>query len=97
MVFISLLALLLLDRWRRKNKIEQTNDMRMKVSDVCNGNHPSVKHKSSSARNKVKMNSRNEKDKAKQLQDKCQSVLTALLRDEDNKYCVDCDSKGNIG
>lgn len=41
------------------------------------------------------MNTRNEKDKAKQLQDKCQSVLNALLRDEDNKYCVDCDSKGN--
>ncbi|KAL3287829.1 hypothetical protein HHI36_002288 [Cryptolaemus montrouzieri] len=33
-------------------------------------------------------------DKAKQLQDKCQSVLNSLLRDEDNKYCVDCDSKG---
>lgn len=42
------------------------------------------------------MNSRNEKDKTKQLQDKCQSVLSALLRDEDNKYCVDCDSKGNF-
>ncbi|KAG5899831.1 hypothetical protein JTB14_012302 [Gonioctena quinquepunctata] len=35
-----------------------------------------------------------EKDKTKQLQDKCQSVLNTLLRDEDNKYCVDCDSKG---
>ncbi|CAG9813707.1 unnamed protein product [Phaedon cochleariae] len=35
-----------------------------------------------------------EKDKVKQLQDKCQSVLNSLLRDEDNKYCVDCDSKG---
>jgi len=40
------------------------------------------------------MSSKTEKDKAKQLQDKCQSVLNALLRDEDNKYCVDCDSKG---
>lgn len=37
-----------------------------------------------------------EKDKTKQLQDKCQSVLNTLLRDEDNKYCVDCDSKGNF-
>lgn len=35
-----------------------------------------------------------DKDKTKQLQDKCLSVLNALLRDEDNKYCVDCDSKG---
>lgn len=41
------------------------------------------------------MGSKTEKDKAKQLQDKCMSVLNTLLRDEDNKYCVDCDSKGN--
>lgn len=40
------------------------------------------------------MNSKIEKDKAKQLQEKCQSVINSLLRDEDNKYCVDCDSKG---
>lgn len=40
------------------------------------------------------MSSKTDKDKAKQLQDKCQSVLNGLLRDEDNKYCVDCDSKG---
>lgn len=40
------------------------------------------------------MTAKLEKDKAKQLQDKCQSVLNSLLRDEDNKYCVDCDSKG---
>lgn len=40
------------------------------------------------------MTSKADKDKTKQLQDKCQSVLNALLRDEDNKYCVDCDSKG---
>lgn len=42
------------------------------------------------------MTSKTEKDKAKQLQDKCMSVLNTLLRDEDNKYCVDCDSKGSI-
>ncbi|XP_017778093.1 PREDICTED: stromal membrane-associated protein 1 [Nicrophorus vespilloides] len=40
------------------------------------------------------MTTKAEKEKAKQLQEKCQSVLNALLRDEDNKYCVDCDSKG---
>lgn len=40
------------------------------------------------------MGSKTERDKAKQLQDKCMSVLNSLLRDEDNKYCVDCDSKG---
>lgn len=35
-----------------------------------------------------------ERDKQKLIQDKCQQILTELLRDEDNKYCVDCDSKG---
>jgi len=35
-----------------------------------------------------------EKDKQKLIQDKCQSILTDLLREEDNKYCVDCDAKG---
>ncbi|XP_060515769.1 stromal membrane-associated protein 1 [Cylas formicarius] len=40
------------------------------------------------------MSLKSEKDKTKQLNEKCQSVLNALLRDEDNKYCVDCDSKG---
>lgn len=44
------------------------------------------------------MNSRTdskaEKDRQKQIQDKCQTLLTEMLRDEDNKYCVDCDAKG---
>ncbi|KPM11701.1 stromal membrane-associated protein 2-like protein [Sarcoptes scabiei] len=35
-----------------------------------------------------------ERDKQKLIQDKCQQILQELLRDEDNKYCVDCDSKG---
>ena len=34
-----------------------------------------------------------EKEKNKLLQDKCQTVLTELLKDDDNKYCVDCDAK----
>ncbi|BET02213.1 stromal membrane-associated protein [Nesidiocoris tenuis] len=38
--------------------------------------------------------SRPEKDRQKQIQDKCMSLLTQMLRDEDNKYCVDCDAKG---
>lgn len=28
------------------------------------------------------------------MQDKCQTLLTQMLRDDDNKYCVDCDAKG---
>lgn len=41
------------------------------------------------------MTSRLEKERAKQIQDKCQNLLTEMLRDEDNKYCVDCDAKGS--
>ncbi|CAG2101423.1 unnamed protein product [Medioppia subpectinata] len=35
-----------------------------------------------------------EKEKQKLVSEKCQSILVTLLRDEDNKYCVDCDAKG---
>lgn len=34
------------------------------------------------------------KDKQQKQQEKFQAVLSALLREEDNKYCADCDSKG---
>jgi hypothetical protein len=40
------------------------------------------------------MSTKAEKDRQKQIQEKCQALLTQMLRDEDNKYCVDCDSKG---
>ncbi|XP_050433748.1 stromal membrane-associated protein 1 [Adelges cooleyi] len=40
------------------------------------------------------MTSKTEKDKQKQLQDRCQTLLNQMLKDDDNKYCVDCDSKG---
>lgn len=43
----------------------------------------------------AKMTSRLEKERAKQIQEKCQNLLTQMLRDEDNKYCVDCDAKGS--
>ncbi|KAH9496834.1 SPARC- modular calcium-binding protein 2 [Bulinus truncatus] len=35
-----------------------------------------------------------EKEKVKEQQEKFQAILSALLKDEDNKYCVDCDAKG---
>jgi len=38
--------------------------------------------------------SRSEKERERVTQEKVQSILGAMLRDEDNKYCVDCDSKG---
>ena len=34
------------------------------------------------------------KDKLQRQQEKFQAILSALLREEDNKYCADCDSKG---
>ncbi|KAL3868314.1 hypothetical protein ACJMK2_041135 [Sinanodonta woodiana] len=40
------------------------------------------------------MTSRTEKDKQKAQQEKFQAVLSSLLKDDDNKYCVDCDAKG---
>lgn len=42
------------------------------------------------------MTSKSEKDRAKQIQDRCQNILLQLLKDEDNKYCVDCDAKGEL-
>lgn len=35
-----------------------------------------------------------EKEKQKLIQEKCQGLLNEMLRDDDNKYCVDCDAKG---
>lgn len=42
------------------------------------------------------MNSRSEKERAKQIQERCQRLLNEMLKDDDNKYCVDCDAKGNV-
>jgi len=38
--------------------------------------------------------SKAEKEKQQLIQEKSQQILTELLKDEDNKYCVDCDAKG---
>ena len=40
------------------------------------------------------LKSKAEKEKERLTQEKVQAILTSMLRDEDNKYCVDCDSKG---
>lgn len=39
------------------------------------------------------MSTLSEKERNKLIQEKCQSILSDLLKDEDNKYCVDCDAK----
>ena len=40
------------------------------------------------------MSTRAEKERLKHLQEKFQATLANLLKDDDNKYCVDCDAKG---
>lgn len=42
----------------------------------------------------MSMKSKVDKEKERVAQEKAQNILTSMLRDEDNKYCVDCDSKG---
>ncbi|CAF0904673.1 unnamed protein product [Didymodactylos carnosus] len=36
---------------------------------------------------------RSEREKQSKLQEKYQSILSSMLKEEDNKYCVDCDAK----
>jgi len=42
------------------------------------------------------MSGKAEKDKLKAVQEKHQTILCELLKLEDNKYCVDCDAKGDF-
>ena len=39
-------------------------------------------------------NSKIDRNREKVIQDRLQLLLTRMLQDEDNKYCVDCDAKG---
>ena len=40
--------------------------------------------------------SKAEKERERQIQERLQVLLTQMLKDEDNKYCVDCDAKGGL-
>ncbi len=40
------------------------------------------------------MSTRSERDSKKTQTERNQMILSQLLKDEDNKYCVDCDAKG---
>ena len=40
------------------------------------------------------MSSSATKDKQQRMQEKYQAILNSMLREEENKYCADCDSKG---
>ena len=41
-------------------------------------------------------NSKLDRNREKVKQDRLQVLLTKMLQDEDNKYCVDCDAKGGF-
>jgi hypothetical protein len=41
------------------------------------------------------MSVRSEREKSK-MQEKYQIILSQMLREEDNKYCVDCDAKSKM-
>ncbi|XP_024152458.1 stromal membrane-associated protein 1 isoform X3 [Oryzias melastigma] len=40
------------------------------------------------------MTTRSEREKAQKLNEQHQTILSKLLREEDNKYCADCEAKG---
>lgn len=42
------------------------------------------------------MTTRSEREKAQKLNEQHQAILSKLLREEDNKYCADCEAKGAI-
>lgn len=44
-----------------------------------------------------KMTTRSEREKAQKLNEQHQAILTKLLKEENNKYCADCEAKGKQG
>ncbi|XP_045067532.1 stromal membrane-associated protein 1 isoform X8 [Coregonus clupeaformis] len=40
------------------------------------------------------MSTRSEREKAQKLNEQHQAILTKMLREDDNKYCADCEAKG---
>lgn len=44
----------------------------------------------------VTMATRSEREKAQKLNEQHQAILSKMLREEDNKYCADCEAKGTV-
>ncbi|CAG00369.1 unnamed protein product, partial [Tetraodon nigroviridis] len=42
------------------------------------------------------MTTRSEREKAQKLNEQHQAILSKLLREDDNKYCADCQAKGSV-
>ena len=40
------------------------------------------------------MTTRSEREKALKLNEQHQAILSKMLREDDNKYCADCEAKG---
>ncbi|KAM7385081.1 hypothetical protein PAMP_001179 [Pampus punctatissimus] len=42
------------------------------------------------------MTTRSEREKAQKLNEQHQAILSKLLREDDNKYCADCEAKAPL-
>lgn len=42
------------------------------------------------------MTTRSEREKAQKLNEQHQAILSKMLREDDNKYCADCEAKGEM-
>lgn len=47
-------------------------------------------------RNRAEMTTRSEREKAQKLNEQHQVILSKMLREDDNKYCADCEAKGEM-
>lgn len=47
-------------------------------------------------RNRAEMTTRSEREKAQKLNEQHQAILSKMLREDDNKYCADCEAKGEL-
>lgn len=47
-------------------------------------------------RKRPEMTTRSEREKAQKLNEQHQAILSKMLREDDNKYCADCEAKGEM-
>jgi len=71
---------------REEKQVARTSDKLVNLESLFRRRNSSEKMSTS--------RSKNDKEREKIVQDRLQILLTRMLQDDDNKYCVDCDSKG---